>query len=326
MARPNFLIVGAPKCGTTALSTYLSGHPQVFVSTPKEPHYFATDLPGYRDVKTLREYERLFAAATPDQACVGEASVFYLYSLQAASRARASAPDARILILVRNPLDLVISYHSQLVYSRDESERDFSKAWELIRFRKAGMQIPTLCRDHKVLWYDEIARLGEQSERWLHQFGERRVKFVCFDDFVADTATVYRGIVEFLGLDDDQRTEFPQVNPRKSQRNDYIANFTERTPPTLVRAAMAAKRILGIQNWGILNMLRRWNTTITQPVEPGPRMRQEILDNYEDDILHLGRLMGTSLDHWLQPSVGPRTELSRSAQQRDRTALDLLES
>lgn len=306
MASPNFFIVGAPKCGTTALSAYLSGHPQAFISTPKEPHYFATDLPGYRDVKTLREYERLFTTATPEQTRVGEASVFYMYSRQAARRVRSYAPNARILILVRNPLDLVISYHSQLVYSRDESERDFSKAWRLVRFRKAGMRIPAYCRDHKVLWYDEVARLGEQSERWLRQFGDRCVKFISFDDFVTDTATVYREIVEFLGLDDDHRSEFPRINPRKIQRNDSIANFTERTPPTLVRAAMTAKRILGIRNWRILELLRRWNTKILPPTEPEPRIRQEILDNYEDDILHLGRLMGTNLDHWLQPSIGAR--------------------
>ncbi|MEK7795603.1 MAG: sulfotransferase, partial [Candidatus Hydrogenedentota bacterium] len=77
MKRPNFIIVGAPKCGTTALSEYLRAHPNVFVSDPKEPHYFAEDFDLLRITKTEAAYHQLFAKATSEHAAVGEASTGY---------------------------------------------------------------------------------------------------------------------------------------------------------------------------------------------------------------------------------------------------------
>ena len=80
MGRPNFFIIGAPKCGTTALYEYLRTHPRVFMPQIKEPHYFAADFPTYRTIHTEPEYLRLFSPARPEQTAVGEASVFYLFS------------------------------------------------------------------------------------------------------------------------------------------------------------------------------------------------------------------------------------------------------
>ena len=96
--RPDFFILGAPKCGTTALSEYLRRHPRVFVSRPKEPHYFCADFdyyyaPGQR---TEEHYLRLFAEADEGHLAVGEASVWYLYSEDAARNiARVRSRGAR---------------------------------------------------------------------------------------------------------------------------------------------------------------------------------------------------------------------------------------
>ena len=74
MRKPNFFIVGAPKCGTTALSEYLREHPQVFMSRPKEPHHFATDMPRYRFTKNEADYLDLFSGADDSHTAIGEAS------------------------------------------------------------------------------------------------------------------------------------------------------------------------------------------------------------------------------------------------------------
>lgn len=299
MPPPNFFLIGAPKCGTTALCHYLGEHPQVFLSTPKEPHYFATDLAGYREVKSRREYERLFAAALPEQRRIGEASVFYLYSHDAPERIHEYAPDAHIIIMLRNPLDLVTSLHAQLCYSRDENEKSLDKAWHLVHRRRAGACIPPLCRDPQVLLYDQIARLGEQTQRWLKRFPAEQITFVRFDDFAASPDRAYRQVLEFLGLPDDGRREFPRVNGRKSQRVDAIADFTERTPRTLVRFAMGAKRLLGIRRWGVLDALRRWNTAADAPRALSDELKHDILATYEDDVLLLSELTGLNLASWL---------------------------
>jgi len=301
MSRPNFLIVGAPKAGTTALSQYLGEHPRVFMTTPKEPHFLATDLDGYRETKTQREYERLFARSQCHEWRRGEASVFYLYSKYAAKHAKQYLPDARIIVMLRNPVDLVESLHAQLLYSRDEDQPDFRTAWKLCACRKAGYRIPSRCRDPKVLWYDEVAKLGEQVTRWQQYFPRSRMKFVFFDDLVADPAEVYRDVLNFLELPDDARTSFDVVNARKSQRLSSLANFTERPPHWLVGIALRAKTMLGIERWRILDSLRRWNGRSPSRRSLDRKLRAEIRATYHDDIERLANVTGRNLDHWLDP-------------------------
>jgi uncharacterized protein with GYD domain len=131
--RPNFVILGAPKCGTTALSEYLREHPRVFVSRPKEPHYFCDDwdyyyAPGER---TQEHYLHLFDDATDDHLAIGEASVWYLYSTTAARNIAAFDPAMRVIVMVRNPVELVPSLHSQLRYMLDEDEPDPERLLEV---------------------------------------------------------------------------------------------------------------------------------------------------------------------------------------------------
>jgi hypothetical protein len=175
-ARPNVFIVGAPKCGTTALSQYLRGHPQVFFCSPKEPHYFATEFPGYRAVTCEVDYLNLFSAAGPHHNALAEGSVYYLYSGQALERIRRFNPDARIIAMLRDPVDLVYSLHAQLLYSGNEIEEDFERAWDLQDERAHGRHLPRNCQDPKVLLYREVGKLGEQCERLLGIFPRTQVK------------------------------------------------------------------------------------------------------------------------------------------------------
>ncbi|MGE0608305.1 MAG: sulfotransferase [Pirellulales bacterium] len=303
MASPNFFIVGAPKCGTTSLSAYLREHPQVFMATPKELGYFATDLPKLRNVTSLAKYEQLFAAATDKQIRRGEASVLYMPSRQAASLVKEYAPRAKIVIMVRNPLDLLASWHAQLVCNRDETEVSFERAWDLRFERKLGRKVPQACRHARLLWYHELARLGKQTDRWVQSFGQEQVKIVCFDDLKADAGAVYRDVLEFLDLPDDGRESFPIFNARKRPRLPALATLTERPPQSLARAAMLAKKCLGIKNWGVLSLLRRWNTAAVAPGDNlAPRVQREILATYMDDMQLLGELADREFANWIEPA------------------------
>jgi hypothetical protein len=293
--------VGAPKCGTTALSEYLRRHSNVFMSDPKEPHYFALDMPGYRAVWTEQEYLDLFRSAAARQRRVGEASVFYLYSRDAAIQVAAFAPEARIIVMLRNPVELVASLHSQLLYSRDEDVRDLRTAWRLRDSRKRGDGVPRHCRDGKVLWYDEVARMGEQLERWRRHFPAAQLKIIFFDDFTADAGRVFREVEAFLDIQDDSRDEFPRVNERKRHRLGAIADFTERPPVSLVRLAQASKKIIGIEHLGILSAIRRLNKAYIPRVEIDGGLKREICEAYRDDVRKLSSLTGRNLDGWLVP-------------------------
>lgn len=300
MPRPNFFIIGAPKCGTTALVEYLRGHRQALLSVPKEPHYFAPDLPGYREVDSLERYEALFATADRQRWRVGEGSVFYLFSQMAARLTRSYAPEARIIALVRNPLEMIPSYHAQLQYSRDEDEADLEVAWKRMRVRRRGEYVPRHCRSPQLLRYDRIARYGEQLTRWLDAFGPAQVKIVLFDDLRADTDGVYRDVLRFLELPDDGRRGFRPINTRRRQLSNWLADFTERTPPRLVRLALAARQQLGVARWGILDTLRRWNTAPAPPTPLAPWLHSAICEAYAEDVGRLSRLVQRDLSGWLR--------------------------
>src|SRR6185295_10222300 len=120
--KPTFLIAGAPKCGTTALYEYLQTHPQVFLSDPKEPHFYANDLGAHRTIVTRGQYEKLFSAAGPQHLAIGEASAWYLHSAVALPAVARELPDAKLIVMLRNPVELIRSLHSDLVWICFENE------------------------------------------------------------------------------------------------------------------------------------------------------------------------------------------------------------
>ncbi len=299
-ARPNFFILGAPKCGTTALSEYLRRHSQIFVSTPKEPHYFCDDFDYYYapGERTEAHYLRLFDRADESHLAVGEASVWYLYSRTAARNIMEFDPSARVIVMVRNPVELVPSLHSQLRYMLDEVEPDPAVAWGLQGVRRQGEGLPDTVRVPEFLQYGETARLGAQVRRVLEVVPREQLKVLVFDDLRADTGAVYRDALAFLGVPDDGRSEFPRVNENKVHRAAALARFTQRPPSALVAMARGVKRLAGIQRLGVLDRLRRRNRQVTRREEIAPEFVQELREHFRDDVAELGELIGRDLSAW----------------------------
>ncbi|WP_217913674.1 sulfotransferase [Miltoncostaea marina] len=298
--RPDFFILGAPKCGTTALSEYLRDHPQVFVSRPKEPHYFCDDFdyyyaPGQR---TEEHYLRLFDAAGPQHLAVGEASVWYLYSATAARNIMAFDPRARVIVMVRNPVELVPSLHSQLRYMLDEDEPDPEAAWRLQAARARGERLPSTVRVPAFLQYGAAAALGAQLRRVYEAVPREQVKVIVFDDLRRDAGAVYRETLAFLGVPDDGRDEFPRVNENKVHGNAALARLTQRPPGPLVAVARGVKRVAGVQRLGVLDRVRRRNRLVTRREEISPAFAQELREHFRQDVAELGELIGRDLSAW----------------------------
>lgn len=110
--KPNFFIVGAPKCATTSIAQRLSEHPQVYMSPIKEPHYFNTDT-KYNSCRSLQEYQRLFAGVTSNHLAIGEASTGYLYSKVAVENIEKYSPGARYIVCLRNPIQMAVALHEE---------------------------------------------------------------------------------------------------------------------------------------------------------------------------------------------------------------------
>ncbi len=135
MKFPNFFIIGAPKAGTTALSEYLRGHPQVFFSEPKEPHFFNDDFSA-RHTYDMDTYLSYFKDADEEYKAIGEGSVFYLSSKNAVPNILKKNPNAKFIVMLRNPVSMAQSWHAQAIHSFGETVLDFDKAWHLQDKRK----------------------------------------------------------------------------------------------------------------------------------------------------------------------------------------------
>lgn len=204
---PDFFIVGHQKCGTTALYLMLNGHPQIFMPRVKEPWFFARELrPGSPQAGTpskpnrLEQYVALFAEAAPGQ-LIGEASPQYLRSSTAAADIAELRPDARIIVILREPASFLRSLHQQLVANQDESERDFGRAIELEPLRREGKQIPRRSISPPSLLYSDHVRYVEQLRRLYDAFPPEQILVLIYDDFREDNLGTVRDVLDFLGAD-----------------------------------------------------------------------------------------------------------------------------
>jgi len=299
-AKPNFFIVGAPKCGTTALYAYLRQHPNIFMPAVKEPHFFAKDLGSYPRIKTLEEYTKLFAGSTDRHLRVGEASVYYLRSSVAIANIREFNPEARIIAMFRNPVEMIHALHSQLMYVAEENEPDFEQAWRKQERRSQGLDLPRRSRGAFLLQYAEVGRIGTQTKRLLSIFPREQVHLVLYDDFAASAQQVYDGLLEFLGVPHDNRRHFPRVNDNKRARLAWLGQFATKPPPALRAAMRRLKQTVSLQ--GITAVKRKivgLNTVkeVRQPLSP--EFRKELVAAFRDEVVLLSDLIGRDLSHWL---------------------------
>ena len=234
---PNLFIVGAPRCGTTAMFRLLAQHPDIAVSSKKEPYYFCTDFHEESDghagrpmrfpVRTEAQYLALFGDRS--RAVVAEGTTAYLYSAVAASRIHAFNADARILVMVRDPVVLLRSLHAKMVSYGLEDLLDFQAAIEAEPARRAGRQLPSGLFWPSSLFYSDWIKLGEQIERYRRLFPPDRVKVLVYDDFRRDNAAAFAEVVTFLGLDATFRPEVRKVNENRLPRFPLLSRAVARS-------------------------------------------------------------------------------------------------
>lgn len=300
---PNLFIVGAPKCGTSAFAEeYLNTHPGIFMSALKEPHFFNTDHPNHRITREWDDYLRLFSAARPEQRWRGEGSVWYLYSRAAIPSIHAINPQARLIVFLRNPVEMAQSLHAQLIHSTDENVFDFDKAWALQAARRHGHHLPRNCRTPEHLQYCDACSLGAQLQRVYEVFPCEQVKLVFLDDVMANVRQAYLDVLDFLGLPDDGRQDFPVVNANKQRRFFWLAERLKKPSPLMNKVWRAGTRLLGRHEWLAHRMLVRLDelTTRVAPRRHVSAATRLMLERaFADDIALLERLSGRDLSHWI---------------------------
>ncbi|MGE3907515.1 MAG: sulfotransferase [Reyranellaceae bacterium] len=303
-----FFIAGAPRAGTTAMARYLKRHPAVAFSDPKETYFFMLAADGETPEAVRRRFiEAFFPIVTAETTLLGEGSVSTLYSAEAIGRMRRAFPAAKFIVMLRDPADLLRSYHARLVFLRLETEKDFAAAWRLQEARARGENVPRQCRDPRILMYREVGRLGHYTSEMIRLVGRENCLPVLFEDLVADTVGTYRKALAFLGLPDDGRTKFKKINEQMSYRSGFlqslyagplmrpVATLMGRNPVLLARLQRATKPLR--------KRFKKMNAVEARPAPLEAAFRAELRAEFDADIRLLETIVGRDLSHWIAPQA-----------------------
>jgi len=296
----NFFIVGFGRSGSTSLYKYLRQHPEIYMSLIKEPKYFCEDMVQGKHldrVTELDEYRALFDGAT-DEKVLGEASTMYILSEAAPANIHAFNPAAKILILLRHPVDFLNSWHALGVREGYETEHDFATALGMEEQRLRSGFLHTCGAAISFRYRHVVRNAPRYVARWYERFGRDQVKVVLFDDLRSDTDAVYRDILKFLGV-----TVMPLPDSRAHNstraygraRVQWLAHLMRLYAPKLSRA----RGLITSRSTGIRAALRRLNTEKVRRQSVDPELRRALTEEFTPTIHELERITGRDLSHWL---------------------------
>jgi Sulfotransferase domain len=298
--RPDFFIVGAFKSGTTALYDYLGQHPQVFMPFHKEPLFFGDDLTRRYGRMTREQYLSLFADAGDGQR-IGEASAWYLYSRCAAGEIRDFAPAAQIIVMLRNPVDVMHAQHSQLLFNAAEDIPDFAEALAAEPARRHGERLPPGPIRRETLYYRESVRFAEQLERYFDAFGRERVHVILYDDFRDQTRQTYAATLSFLGVDQSFEPRVEVVNANRRVRSTVLQRLIFQPPRPMLGMVRALRRFPLVHRTRA--MLLRMNSRAQRRTAMDPQLRAQLTEEFAPEVQRLASLIDRDLSAWM-PSGG----------------------
>jgi hypothetical protein len=269
--------------------------------TPKEPHYFADDLNGFSFTNTFDKYHDLFKGRKENHKVVGEASVWYLYSEKALENIYNYNKEAKIIVMLRNPISLFQSLHQHFVYNGFEDKKDLREAWSCQKNRLTGKNIPKYCPDPKLLQYKNILKLGHQVEKLYSIFPKRQIKFILFDDFIKDTINIYKSTLSFLDLEYDDKVDFPITNQSKESRYKALNHYYLNPPKYVKKIWGLSKKIFGNRIINFANKIILLNSKKKKVNENiSVDFLLEIKEHLSSDINKLSRIIDRDLNLWLK--------------------------
>lgn len=283
---------------------YLRQHPQIFMPQHKEPLYFGSDLtPAGHGRLSESEYLGLFKGARAGQR-IGEASTWYLFSKTAADEIHRFAANAQIIIMLRDPVEVMHSLHTELVFYRAEPIHDFAEALAAEDDRKRGRRLGPPGR-REMLYYREVVRFADQVERYLGAFGRDRVKIILAEDFANDGTGVYRDVLRFLGVDDAVAVPAGRINESKRVVSSSIQELILRPPRPLARLIPLIRRVPIAHRLraSLLSLNSRKAIRAPLPLELTDQLRVE----FAPEVERVGRVIKRDLSHWSRPATPATT-------------------
>jgi hypothetical protein len=299
---PDFLLIGAPKAGTTALHAALALHPDLFLSPVKEPKYYMcgdSPPPAYKgpgDAHSNQEwvwqrarYRQLFADAADDVLC-GESTPFYLYNRDARRRIATDLPRAKLIAVLRDPVDRAYSNWMHLWVDGLEPCSDIVEACRREQKRIDDGWAP--------FWhYQALGMYGRQLADLYEQFPREQVLLLRYRELVEQPEATLARVCQFLGISDAEMSSVPADNSRPFVK----PGVRTKTLGPVLRAGARAGALLPPQVW------RRVSRPLIQQLQGKgdaarprltPQQRLELREPFLADIELLGEVTGTSYDDW----------------------------
>jgi len=303
VALPDFFIVGVPKAGTSALHAALARHPELFLSPTKEPKFYLCDGPPIRRggpgdahsygewIWDRRRYEAMFDTAPPGT-MKGESTPFYFGSAEALTRICADVPHAKLIAVLRDPVDRAYSNWAHLWADGLEPEADFLSACADEPRRIAAGWAP--------MWrYIGSGRYGTQLERLYELFPREQVHLLRYRAVVDEPDRAIAEICTFLGVD-------PSIPcpVRASNVGTYVPDSgINRVLRTTIRSGAALGAHLPPQVWRKVSVPLLWALQRSPEHRPElePAKRERLIEYFVEDVALLERLTGESFQDWLAP-------------------------
>lgn len=287
--------MGAAKAGTTSLYNYLNGHPDIYMSPVKEPHYFSGlgTYPGSGiSIRTMDDYQALFSGVNGEKA-VGEASPSYLSSETAPYNIKKAIPDARIIIVLRNPVERAYSHYNMNLRLGSAVVRPFIKAVEQ-DYAKAekGWWVSAM--------YVELGLYYEQVKRYLDVFSDKNVRVYLYDDLVKDPADMMKDIFHFLGVNPSYTPELGKRFNEGAAPKAWLQRLIHILYLLRITHKVSRMPLPGIKKW-LKKIVFNPDKLVMTAEE-----REYMKGFFREDVKNLSSLIKRDLSFWLDDEAKDR--------------------
>lgn len=301
MKKPNLLIVGQPKSGTTALHQFLGQHPEIYMTSIKEPHFFCDDFHQesdryhqtrlFFDFRKEEDYLKLFTKIK-DEKIAGESSTQYLYSQVAAQKIYEFNPEAKIIIILREPATFLYSLHSHYVKFTEENEEDFVRSLALEPVRKAGKFLSQRVTSPSYLYYSQRVKYYEQVKRYYDLFDSSQIKVIIFEDFKNNNEAVYQEILNFLEVEPNFSPDYDVVNVNKEVKFKALNNLANNQVIKNITKTIFSQEFNEFVRDKIVERFF-WSEA---PKSSMPReIKAQLMQKFQPEVIKISELLGMDL-------------------------------
>ncbi len=289
MNKPNLFIIGAPKCGTTALAENLSQHPEVFLPIQKEPRFFDAstfyDYPEDFLTKDLNDYLKYYTHSEGAKYRV-DASVFNMYKKESIENILDLSPDAKFILIIRDPVEASISmFHQRLSYvdiAMREVCEDFNTCWDLLEERKKGKKYPKGCRNKFLFRYDLLYSYQNYLPYLQERLGEN-ILIGSYDDYSNNSEQFFQKIFTFLVIE-NINIENKEINKSTIVKKSLLLNILN----------MIAKKTVGIRKklglLGVVNMQEKIVPKYKQSIDKSIKADKKIYNFFQPTYTYMESL------------------------------------